>query len=210
MDAYPDQDFPVTDEGSRCVFCQQELAEKGAQRLIQFKKFLDSTAQSEHDAAAQWYREKQSAVTDMVVRDGGIDEAVDELQIEDVELADSVRAFLEKAEARREKVVAALSDSEVGPRDVPVASVDFQALSGHVDDLQERAKELRQPNQAEASRKLRKELSELDARQVLADNIEHVLQAIERKKRIAAYQLCIEDTRTNAITRKSSEVTRRA
>jgi len=36
------------------------------------------------------------------------------------------------------------------------------------------------------------------------------LAEIERKKRIAAYQLCLDETKTTGVTRKSSEVTKRA
>ena len=53
-------------------------------------------------------------------------------------------------------------------------------------------------------------MSELEARQLLADHLSSVLEEIERKKKIAAYQMCIDETRTNAITRKSSDVTKRA
>ncbi|MCH7993348.1 MAG: hypothetical protein IIB57_02780 [Planctomycetes bacterium] len=57
---------------------------------------------------------------------------------------------------------------------------------------------------------LETELRELEARQVLARHLKAVLAEIERKKRFAAYQLCLDETRTNAITRKSSEVTKLA
>jgi hypothetical protein len=42
----------------------------------------------------------------------------------------------------------------------------------------------------------------------LATQLQAVLDEIERKKRLAAYQLCLDDTKTTAITRKSSEVTK--
>jgi hypothetical protein len=54
------------------------------------------------------------------------------------------------------------------------------------------------------------ELREFEGRQVLARHRDAVLAEIERKKRVAAYQLCLDETKTTAITRKSSEVTRLA
>ena len=209
-DAYPGYGFPFTDEGSLCVFCQQELEENAAQRLQQFKDFLESNAQAEHDAAGRRYREKYNEVTELVVLDEAVEEAVNELEIEDAQLAKAVRSFLHMVETRRGRVREELSNMGLSPQDVPVSSFDVKPLLEHIENLHVRVRELRRPNQADAVRKLKNELKEIEARQVLAENAGEVLRAIERKKRIAAYQLCIEETRTNAITRKSSDVTRRA
>jgi len=45
---------------------------------------------------------------------------------------------------------------------------------------------------------------------VLAQNEPLVLNKIDRKKRLAAYGLCANDTTTNAITKKSTAVTKTA
>ena len=76
--------------------------------------------------------------------------------------------------------------------------------------MRSRAKELRESNLPDLITTLDGELKELEARQILADQLDNVLEQIERKKKIAAYQLCIDETRTHSITRKSSEVTKRA
>jgi AAA domain len=56
--------------------------------------------------------------------------------------------------------------------------------------------------------KLAAELKELEARVLLADGIAAVLAEVERKKRLAAYRQCIDDTSTATITRKSTELTK--
>lgn len=53
------------------------------------------------------------------------------------------------------------------------------------------------------------DLLELEARVTLGDNLQLVLEEIERLKRVAAYTQCIEDTNTLPITRKSTELTKR-
>ena len=50
---------------------------------------------------------------------------------------------------------------------------------------------------------------ELRARKLLAQHKQIVLDEIERKRRFAAYGLCIDDTRTRAITQKSAAITRK-
>ena len=53
------------------------------------------------------------------------------------------------------------------------------------------------------------EATELRARKVLARHEQVVFKEIERKRRYAAYSLCIDDTKTYAITKKSTIVTRK-
>ena len=53
------------------------------------------------------------------------------------------------------------------------------------------------------------EVQELKARKILAKHEQLVLNEIERKKKIAAYELCMKDTRTHAITQKSTAVTKK-
>ena len=135
---------------------------------------------------------------------------LDELQLDDLDLAGEVRACLDAAETRRAMVNEALTEALPCPQNLPAQSLDVHILTKYIENLRDRARELRKANQQEAIRELKGELSELEARQLLADHLNDVLEAIERKKKIAAYQLCIDETRTNAITRKSSEVTKHA
>ena len=55
-----------------------------------------------------------------------------------------------------------------------------------------------------------REGQELRARKVLAEHERIVLDEIERKRKHAAYDLCLRQTSTNAITIKSSQLTRKA
>ena len=209
-DAYPDRAFPFTEEGSRCVLCQQELTNEGMLRLRQFQEFLSSTVQGEYDGAAARYREKYSQINEAPVLDEPATEALDELQLDDLHLAGEVRACLDAAETRRAIVNEALTEALPCPQNLPTQSLDVHILTSYIENLSDRARELREVNQPEAIRELKGELSELEARQLLAGHLSNVLEEIERKKKIAAYQLCVDETRTNMITRKSSEVTKHA
>ena len=210
VDAYPDHSFPHTGEDSLCVFCQQELSDQALQRLTQFNEFVESTAQSEHSAAAARYRTVSAGLHELVLLDDAVNETLDELQIDAQDIAAKAQAFLGHAETRRNAVLGALAGGLPRPQNGAQLFFDTALLVVHIDDLRDRVRQLREPNQQRAIKELQNEVSELDARKLLARDIDQVLRAIERKKRIAAYQLCIEETRTNAITRKSSEVTKRA
>ena len=209
-DAYPDRAFPFTEEDSRCVLCQQELTEEGMRRLRKFQEFLSSAVQGDYDSAAAGYLERHSQINGVLVLDEPATEALDELQLDNSDLAEAVRACLDAAETRRKQLNEALTKGLPCPKNLPAQSLDVHTLTSYVENLRDRARQLREANQPEAISKLRNELNELEARQLLADHLRDVLEAIERKKKIAAYQVCIDETRTNAITHKSSDVTRRA
>ena len=54
------------------------------------------------------------------------------------------------------------------------------------------------------------EAQELRARKVLGRHEKIVLDEIERKRKYAAYEMCLQETRTNPITRMSTILTRKA
>ena len=210
-DAYPDRDFPFTEGDSRCVLCQQELTEEGIRRLRQFQKFLNSAVQVNHDRATAGYHEKHTQINKVPVLDELATEALDELQLDNPDLTEAVRACLAAVETKREQLTKALTEDLPCPQNLPAWSLDVHILTSYIENLRDRARELHEANKPEAiSNRLISELNELKARQLLADRLRNVLEAIERKKKIAAYQLCVEETRTHMITRKSSEVTKHA
>lgn len=109
---------------------------------------------------------------------------------------------------RRQAVMAALETNSDLPQDNPaVVSVlpDITTLSAQLD---ERVKALSGDATAEKRKQLNAEAEELRARVLLAKHETTVLQEIDRKKRLAAYEQSKSDTATQVITRKSSEVTR--
>src|SRR6185295_3817819 len=82
---------------------------------------------------------------------------------------------------------------------------DLQAAA---EDLRERGRQLlagKRTMSAEATA----ELKELEARIILGKHSSLILDEIKRKQRLAAYDQCIRETSTTAITRKSTELTKR-
>lgn len=207
-DAYPDDPFPFTGPHSRCVLCQQKLRDDGAERLRRFSEFLTSTLQRERDEASADHQRMTERLASLVVRDTPTTEALDEIQVEDPELAESTRAFLEAAEHRRVALMNSLSGTGTATGETHEVALTQPKLSDHLTALRSRAAELRGADRSDTVRLLGGQLRELEARQILSRHVAAALAEIERKKRLAAYQLCIDETRTTAVTRKSSEVTK--
>ena len=53
--AYPGLEFPVTENGARCVLCHQELALEAQNRLREFEDFVQSTVETEAKSAEKAY-----------------------------------------------------------------------------------------------------------------------------------------------------------
>ena len=208
-DAYPERPFPYTRNESHCVLCQEPLTDDGATRLRHFAVFLESVVQNELDAAERTYRQRRTDIDGLTLMDDAMTQSLDELQVENTVLATGIRTALEQADLRRTMVKEALDRAVPRPQDLPSPTFHAEGLSRYLHSLRDRARELREPRHGQMMVEHREELNELDARQILAENVDDVLEHIERKKRIAAYQLCIDETRTNAITRKSTDVTKR-
>ncbi len=194
------------------MLCQQELNDGGRKRLAGFQAFLTSSAQQDHEGALARYEEKVAYVRDLTIHDQAVSEALEEVEIEDAELAAEVRAFLGRSEERRARVMDYVNGSGAkGFADRTGGNTfDVGLLERYAEGLRERGTALLSGRTERTVDELQSRLRELESRSVLAEHLEDVLNEIERKKMIAAYQLCVDETRTNAITRKSSDVTKRA
>ena len=208
-EAYPGETFPATRNGSRCVLCQQDLDHAAQHRLDNFEAFVRSTAEKELQDVRDRFATMRRAFVDLVVQPEAVTETLEELNIEDDAMGSTVAAWLASAEDRRRAVVLALSEGR--DRDLENCPV-LDQMGGRVDamvnELRGRVQTLRNGEGKDARVLLNAEADELRARNVLAENEGMVLDEIDRRKRLAAYGLCIADTRTQAITRKSSVITR--
>ena len=207
--AYPGQAFPVVENGAHCVLCQQNLDHAARHRLQQFEAFVASTTEKELRQARGTFARLQKTFNDLQVATESINETLAEIRIEHEDVSDTIAAALRIAEERREAVVLALA----GDRDLAGDCPALMSISGSTDALSgqvaERLDTLRNRGTDETRERMSAEATELRARKLLARYEQVVLEEIERRRQYAAYGLCIDDTRTQAITRKSTTVTRK-
>ena len=207
---YPDQPFPVGENGEHCVLCQQDLDHAARHRLQQFEAFVTSTTEQELRRARETFAQLRKTFMELKVTTESIDETLKEIGIEHEAVSNTITAALAKAEARRKAVVLALSEG----RDLAADCAALLSVAGEADDLAgqiaERVTTLRTSANDETRQRMTAEVQELRARKLLAEHEQIVLEEIERKTRYAAYGLCIGDTKTHAITQKSTGVTRKA
>jgi len=201
--AYPELEFPVVSADTKCVLCQQPIGKDSATRFKHFVELVTSTAQADVRSAEDAHRTVLDSSKNATIERNDIALALAELTEDDPVLAKQVRSLLDDATRVRADIVAAKPLPARGVTGNPEADVRTASKT-----LRERASQLRKQT-PQMDPKEATELKELEARETLKQNLQTVLDEIERKSRIAAYTQCIEDTSTAQITRKSTELTKR-
>ena len=208
--AYPGQVFPVVEDDARCVLCQQDLDHVAGHRLRQFAAFVASTTERELRQVTETFARLWKSFVDLKTTTEAIDETLKEIRIEHEAVADAISAALATNEICRKAIVLALTEDKDLADDCPALTSVAREADVLTEQIEERVKTLRTSATDETRKRMTAEAQELHARTLLAKHELLVLNEIERKKKIAAYGLCMNDTTTNAITQKSTAVTKTA
>ena len=206
--AYPGRPFPVVDKGASCVLCQRDLDHAARHRLQQFEEFVASTTEHELRQLRETFARLRKTFADLKIVTESTRETLEEIRIEHEAASESIVAALTIAESRRRAIALALSEGRDLAGDCPDLVSVAATAEALASQIAERVKMLRTSAPDETRKRITAQLRELRARKLLAEHKQIVFDEIERKSRYAAYGLCIDDTKTQAITRKSTTVTR--
>ena len=205
---YPGRPFPVVEDGAQCVLCQQDLGSTATHRLKQFEDFVASTVERELRQIRETFRRQREAFADLKVITESVRETLEEIRIENEAVAETITAVLASNEERRVAVLSALKDDKDLAADCPALAAAAIEAEGLLMQINERINTLRTSGNDQARRSMTLEAQELQARKLLAIHQQTVLDDIDRRKKVAAYGLCIDETKTQAITAKSTAVTK--
>ncbi|QEO97194.1 AAA family ATPase [Xanthomonas oryzae] len=206
-EAYPERRFPVTDPGSVCVLCQQELTPVAADRLNRFEAFVRDDSQQRADAARVAYDRALAMFKGEAVSLAELANIVatvrDELRQD--ALAMEIRGATLRALWRHRQITRRHA-SPGAAIDVPVTEYSRQALVDQAAGIETRANALAAEAGSPARAALLTEKAELVDRQWLGGIKADVLAEIERQKKIALLETAQRDTATNRVTTKSTEI----
>ncbi len=192
---------------ARCPFCQQKIQADATERLKHLREYITSNAQIEVRKAEAAYETQMARVIQTATTRPDLDVAIAELSSDEPDLGERVRAFLEEAARVKQEIATAHSEGlissarGVNQNTSPDLAAFETALRDRVTQLQGTAPAL-EPEVVT-------ELKELESRDTLSQHLQVVEDEIERKKRVAAYGQSIDDTVTQPITRKSTELTKK-
>lgn len=208
VEAYPEKPFPNTDTNAVCVLCQQPLTQAASTRLKAFEAFVQERAQQAADEARREVENCKNGIRLSIITKEAIRESClllrDELDRDELSRA-VVRTFARSRVRARKLLIA--SDTNNLPRPTTGSSIVPQLEAVKVDVDQRIAVLVRalNPEQRQADER---ELQELEDRSWLATVLTEVEEEIARLRQIAALDMTIQDTDTNRITRKATELSR--
>ncbi|WP_237442387.1 AAA family ATPase [Saccharibacter sp. 17.LH.SD] len=208
-EAYPKRCFPVTDSGSVCVLCQQELTPVAVDRLNRFEAFIRNDSQARAEAARLAYDRELATFKEKAISLGELTDIIEtirnELGLDGLAL--EFRSAIVSA-LWRHRQVRLRHVNQIVSIDVTVAKYPRQALVEQVKDIQKRMDALVVDASSPVRNALIAEKAELADRQFLGGIKADVLKEIERRKQIALLEVAQRDTATNRITLKSTELAR--
>jgi len=206
-EAYPGRHFPVTDPGSVCVLCQQELTPIAATRLDRFEAFVRNDSQRRAEIARAAYDTALATFTQNTLSRAAFSDMVttirDELQQDT--LAEEIRSAVLCALWRHRQIRRRHADP-TAKIDAPIVAYARQTLMEQVADIQARANALTAEAGSPAHAALLAEKTGLADRQWLGGVKADVIAEIERRKLIAKLESAQRETATNRITNKSTEI----
>lgn len=206
-EAYPDRCFPVTDPGSACVLCQQELTPLAADRLNRFEAFVRDDSQQRAEAARARYDMALATFESEAISLAELGNIV--ATVRDELRQDALAVEIRNAALRalwRDRQIRRHHANPAVVFDAPVVAYARQALADQVADLRARANALAAEAGSPARAALLAEKAELADRQWLGGIKADVLAQIGRLEQIARLDAAQRDTATNRVTTKSTEI----
>ena len=227
--AYKNQTFPVTDDGARCVLCQQNLEQPAVERLQAFDTFCKDQSQKLAERARKRLKEASEKIQKMEVLDPEyIKVQADLVQVTETKM-NTISEFVKKADEclatiknnltkdiweepapipllphKNVEGIPLSADAEIAlPR--PVLADDITAIAT---SLEERANTEESAEDPKIRKKLETERDELAACDWLTGVKTDVLAQIDRYKQVAKLVICQKDTLTTQITIKNTDLTK--
>lgn len=183
--AYPEEVFPVTTDGARCVLCQQSLEGDAAQRLRAFETFVQGAVETEAKQAEGTYKAALDALP-ATPSEEAIRTQCEAAGLTEEGLLDQLRTFWDQVSDACD----CLKDGEKDERAVAVESPDefLKTIVQRSATLEKEAKQ----NDRDADRidreRVAKDKLDLAARRWTSEQADAIRTEIDRLKSVEEYE----------------------
>jgi len=199
---------PSIESPERCPLCQQVLDEDARARFEAFTDYFLTKSRSDEATKREAFEQALTPFAELPLGEDLNTEVLNELRIDDPNVASAVCTYLERCRAIQTFVDAAKSSAEL-PARPPLATFDPVPLCDIIEQIDAQVQELRAASDPEKSKPLHEKAAELEAKAWLADRPEQLIAEVERQKRQTRLQRAVATTVTTGITHKATELTQR-
>ena len=203
--AYPGQPFPPSEGDARCVLCQQPLEAEARERMARFEEFIQKDTERQAQQADKAARAARQELISVSIRMLHLKANLEEIAIQNPDLARRTRRSLASARLRRYAFVKSLDAAQEAalPGTAPNPATELAQIETNIRNY---AAELQKSAAADERKKLETDLAELSDRELLGGMMQAVRDEIDRLNSIHFLSECLADTTTNTITKVGNDI----
>ena len=205
--AYPNRTFPVVEDESRCVLCQQTLDTDGRDRLSGFETFVKDDTQTRLDEARRFHDAQVENLSKLVISPEAVASNQQDLEPTHTDLITGFRALLDRYEKAREQTHNALSGTER----LALPGIESTTILAQLTEAEKGARELAEGlgdpevvRQRLATATAKRQ--ELELLQQIKSSREAIVKEIARLKEREALEAAKTAAATGPITKKVLEL----
>lgn len=202
-EAYPDRDFPATEDDDVCVLCQQPLAQDAQARLRRFHSYVHDSVQQQAKKAERTYSAAVEQLKTFEVTTPEILSWLDHFVDNDVLSKDILVAALDVAARAKERILERLQDN-TDESWVELAAVDISLLRSLATVKRNEANGIDVDSFRKNLASVVKKRQECEGLQKLGVVKEEIINEIERLKRVSLLDSKKREASTAPVTRQSS------
>ena len=204
-EAYPDRDFPATEDDDVCVLCQQPLAQDAQARLRRFHSYVHDSVQQQAKEAERTYSAAVEQLKTFEVTTPEILSWLDHFVDNDVLSKDILIAALDIAARAKERILERLqSNTDEGWIDLAV--IDTSTMRSFVTAKRNEATGIDVDTFRKNLASVIKKRQECEGLQKLRVVKKEIVNEIERLKRVSLLDSKKREASTAPITRQSSSL----
>jgi len=200
--AYPDQQYPVTDD-ALCVLCHQELGHQAKERLQEFEAFVQGHLESEAKTAEATYTQLLSALPTALSEEqvttmchaSGLAESL---------LATQIAEAYRQTGAMRTTLLDHEQDKSIDPIDPPMQILED--LIGLAQALEHEATQYDEDSKSFDREQAMKQMLDFEARKWTSQQNAAISAEIDRLKQFACYEDWKRLANSQGISRKAGEI----
>jgi energy-coupling factor transporter ATP-binding protein EcfA2 len=206
--AYPDQEFPVVEDGSLCVLCQQRLGDDARGRLTRFHQFIHNDVEKRAKEAEKVFAVSRDAMTKFAVSTTEVSAAIEFINKENKELGTSLQSALTTAQSAKERLEQRLS-GETEDNLIELAGVEVEALRSIATATKDKSKKIDETEFKNSLATTTTAMNELKDKLAVADQGDEIKKEIDRLKSEKALRDHAAGISTSSATKFSADLARK-
>lgn len=206
-EAYPDRDFPATEDDDVCVLCQQPLTQDAQARLRRFRDYVRDTVQQQAKDAERTYSAAVDQLKKFDVTTPSVLSWLAHFADNNDLTKDTLAAALDVAVTAKERILERLQvQDETKESWVELAAVDISIVRSLAAAKRNEANGIDIDSFKKTLDSVEKKLQECEGLQMLKVVKEEIVSEIERRKRVTLLTSKKREVSTAPITRQSSSL----